>query len=83
MQTERETDEREEQRRRLDGEKEERRHQVQMQLELESGGRKNLPSPNPHIPLTPQTGGSKSPPMKLQPNRRPQIERNMSGRRAA
>ena len=37
------------------------------------------PSPTPHAPLTPQTGGSKSPPLKLQPNRRPQIEHIMWG----
>ena len=41
------------------------------------------PSPTPHAPLTPQTGGSKSPPLKLQPNRRPHIEHIMWGRRAA
>ena len=35
-----------------------------------------IPDP-PRLPPNPQTGGSKSPALKLQPNRRPQIEHIM------
>ena len=47
------------------------------------GGLSNGPIPDPHVPPNPQTGGVKKPPLKLQPNWRPQIERIMSSRRAA
>ena len=38
------------------------------------GGLSNGPILDTHTRLTPQTGGSKCPPLKLQPSRRPQID---------
>ena len=47
------------------------------------GALSNGPIPDPLRPPNPQTGRSKSPHLKLQPYRQPQIEHILSGRRAA
>ena len=47
------------------------------------GGLSIGPIPDPPRPPNPPNRGAKSPPLKLQPNQRPQIEHIMLGRRAA